>query len=362
MFSGLFGKKPTHIAVQLAPSQASFQASCSDSLLQSALKQGVAFPHNCRAGGCGACKCRLVEGKVKELTDKSYLLSAEELQANFILACQSIPKSDLTVEVALEKDQPDHALTTTAATITGLKPLTPDIVELQLQLDAPMAYTAGQYAQVSWPVAAGMEAGPMRSYSFAQAPQAEGSTSTLHFFIKKVAGGIFTEWLFSAASIGTRLQVQGPCGNFYLRAGMQPLIAIAGGSGLAPIKALLEQALQRKKSNRDVVLYLGARTQQDLFAPAFLEEIQRHWVGRFQYVPVLSHEPHDSNWTGLRGLIPDHLRATDPAALRQSQAYLCGPPPMVDACVQALVQAGLPPDAVFSDKFLDSSHQSGKPL
>jgi len=113
MLFSLFKKAPSHFKLRIAPAGAEVHAASDESLLQSALNQGLAFPHSCRAGGCGACKCRLLSGKVKELTDKSYLLSSEELQANYILACQSLPQSDVTVEVALEADRPEHQVVST---------------------------------------------------------------------------------------------------------------------------------------------------------------------------------------------------------------------------------------------------------
>ena len=357
MMFGLFRKAPSRYSFRVDPAGAEVQASSDESLLQAALNQGLAFPHNCRAGGCGACKCRLVSGKVKELTDKSYLLSAGELQANYILACQSHPRSDVTVEVTLEPDSPDHAVVSTEATIVGLKPLTADILEVELQLATSMPFTAGQYVEVSRFDTHDTPQPVVRSYSFASAPGAESGSDLVRLFIKKVAGGHFTEWLFHAADVGEKLVLKGPYGNFHLRPGTQPIIAVSGGSGLAPVKAILEQALRDKKSGRDVVLYFGARTQHDLYGLQAIAEIQRHWIGRFEFIPVLSDEPADSDWTGRRGLIPGHLTNASNAAFSQSQAYLCGPPPMVDACVAALVQAGVDQNAVFFDKFLDTSHK-----
>jgi len=331
------------------------QAQTKESVLVAALNAGLAFPHNCRVGGCGECKCRLVQGKVKELTDKSYLLSAEELQQNYILACQSQPRSDLVIEVALRDGAAAHPVVATGATIVGLAPLTHDVMHLRLKLDQPMGYTAGQYADISVPEEAGGGAAQTRSYSFATASDAAGPNAEVDFFVRHVPGGTFTDWLFTHAHVGSSLKLQGPHGTFQLHPGSSHLICIAGGSGLAPIKALLEQALADKEGHRHLVLVFGARTQADLYALDAIDQIRRGWTGRFSFVPVLSNEPAGSDWTGLRGLIHEQLGQLVGNRANEAQAYLCGPPQMIDASVAVLQQLGVPGKAIFADKFLDRS-------
>ena len=357
MFNRLFRRTPSEFNFRITPADIEIRVSSKETLLQAALHQGVPFPYNCRAGGCGECKCRLVEGKVKELTDKSYLLSAEELKENYILACQSIPKSDVVVEVTLEKGRPEHPIVETSGTITKLKPLTHDILHVAMGLDQPMTYTAGQYAEIILPAELKPGAGESRSYSFACASSQDGRADQLDFFIRKVPGGAFTEWLFSQTKVGTKLHVRGPYGNFYLRPGTQPIICIAGGSGLAPIKAILEQAHQDKKSTRDVVFFFGARTQADLYCLDEIEQIRRNWIGRFEFVPVLSAEPENSTWQGRRGLITDHLQPVVGERIAQHQAYLCGPPPMIDSCLVEFSRCGMDSSQIHFDKFLDRSHR-----
>ncbi len=365
MFDRLFRRGPSEFKVtirspQSAPEHAdaatTLNASAKESVLLAALNQGVAFPHNCRVGGCGECKCRLVQGKVKELTDKSYLLSAEELQQNYILACQSVPKSDLVVEVALRDAQASHPLAERAGMITAMQPLTHDIVRVQVALNEALPYTAGQYADISVPAGAERGQGESRSYSFATASTEAMSKSEVVFFIRKVPGGSFTEWLFTRAEVGSTLALRGPYGDFRLRPGASSMVCIAGGSGLAPIKALLEQAIQDKEAHRHVVLIFGARTQDDLYALADIDHIRRAWSGRFSFVPVLSAEPEGSSWAGRRGLIPEQLDDIVGAHLAVHQAYMCGPPQMIDACVSALRLAGVPDRHIFFDKFLESGH------
>jgi len=353
MFEKLFGKKDkTPAQVTVDPAGVTFTVDKKQTILDAALMQGIDFPHNCRAGGCGTCKCRLQAGKVKELTDKSYVLSADELAAGYILGCQSVPRGDVTVAVeGLLGAGPEHALVETPATIADLQPLTHDIVELRLHLDRPIRYTAGQYAELRVP---GVIDAP-RSYSFAAAPPADGTpVAEVVFHVRKVPGGAFTPWLHGQAHVGERVQLAGPYGNFWLRPGDAPLLCIAGGSGMAPIKALLEAAKAAAES-REVVYLFGARTQADLYMVDAMQALARSWRTQMRFVPVLSDEPADSDWTGARGMVTDLLAEFGPE-LSRYHAYLCGPPPMIDAAVEKLTSADVDEQRIYFDKFLDRSH------
>lgn len=354
IFDRLFRKSPSAFNLQINSPQTQVRASAKESLLLAAINQGIAMPYNCRVGGCGECKCRLVKGQVKELTDKSYLLSAEELRQNYILACQSLPRSDVVIEVALKEGRAVHPLMDVGGRIRTLTPVTHDILHVEIELDQPMGYTAGQYAEIVIPDEAGADAGQGRSFSFASAPKPGDGGRQVDFFIRKVPSGAFTGWLFAQAKPGARLQLRGPHGDFSLRPGSGPIVCIAGGSGMAPIKALLEQAIADKQASRPVVVLFGARTQSDLYALEAIDQIRRHWTGRFEFVPILSAEPAASAWSGRRGLIPEHLKALVGVRLPDSQAYLCGPPPMIDACIARLTAEGLGASHIFHDKFLPS--------
>ena len=315
-----------------------------ETILNAALRQGIRFPHSCRVGGCATCKCRLTEGKVKELTESAYVLSEQELDQGYILACQSVPKGEIHVQV-------DNLNASYMGKVVAQQALTHDIMALDIQLDAPLHYIAGQYALLSVP---GQIDEP-RSYSFAT-PAGPNGTQVLRFFIRQVPGGEMSSWA-QGQVINTQIQVQGPFGDFYLRdanqASEQPILCIAGGSGLAPIKALLEAALSLNNP-RPVTFLFGARRQQDLYCLDEIKQLQQQWAGEFSFIPVLSEEPEDSDWSGARGLVTEHLAQH---CNRNSQAYLCGPPAMLDAAEQQLQQLGVSTNNIFSDKFLDKSSQ-----
>lgn len=310
-----------------------------ETILTAALRSGLNFPYSCKVGGCAECKCKLTGGKIKALTDASYLLSAEELQEGYILACQSIPKSsDVTVEVDLSR----AASRQMRGKITAQKQITHDIRELELTLEEIPVFKAGQYAQLTLDSLPGVT----RAYSFASKPDAKNNK--VSFFIRHVPGGEMSELINTQDLIGQSAEIESPKGDFYLRNSDKPMLMIAGGSGLAPIVSILEKA-KEENCNRPVTVLLGARTQADIYYLKEIAEIGRNWPNSFEYVQILSEEIESSDWQGLRGFIGDHL---EDFASEQSQGYLCGPPVMIDDCIERLSHIGVSKDDVFADRFI----------
>lgn len=363
MLGKLFKREAKPLSkISIAPHDTVIEGKQKYAILDTALSQGIDFPHNCRVGGCGACKCKLISGEVRELTDSSYVLSKEELDQGYILACQSLPRSDVAVEIpGIAKDDVKQGVVVKQqqGRITALSPLTHDILQVTLSVPEAVNFSAGQYMDISVPGIIEQA----RSYSFASAPSNESAgDDTLSFHIRHVPGGEFTDWLHKDGEdrIGTSLTVNGPFGQFGLQPGTDPIICIAGGSGMAPIKAMLEDMVA-KNIARDVRYFFGARTQADLYAVAEMEQLAKRWLARFEFIPVLSEEPADSDWQGLRGLVTEPLAGYTKEAgsrLATMQAYLCGPPPMLDAAMDILHAQGMDDDAMFFDKFLDKSHQA----
>ena len=319
-----------------------------ETVLNGALRSSINFPHSCKAGGCAACKCKLVSGKVKELTDKSYLLSKEELAQNIILACQSIPKSNVIIELPNEPRR-QQART---GTIIEQKKLTHDITEIVISLDAAIDYLPGQFAQVS----AVAQSYPERSYSFAHAEvNYIHGKPCISFFVRAIPEGKMSNWLHSEQALGTKANIKSSFGDFYLRQNAAPMICIARGSGLGPLISILEQALaQPLQKQRNVILLMGARTQQDLYYQAEIEAIQSQWRGVFTYKAVLSHEEPESDWTGCRGAVTDYLdNYLTTSSIKNGEGYLCGPPAMVDAAIKKMLSLGISKNKLYFDKFSD---------
>jgi len=347
----IFGAKEAKI-VEVAPFGSRYEVPSGETMLEAALKNGVPFPHNCTVGTCGSCKCKLKTGRVSALSDFGYTLSQPEIAAGFILACQAIPKDALTqVEVesqALDMPKPEAFKGRISATET----LTHDIVRITVELDRPIHFIAGQYANLKY------EGLPRaRNYSFADAPDRDGRQQ-VNFFVRKVPGGAFTEALFRGELDNRPLDVEGPHGNFHLHTGNEPMVCIAGGSGLAPILSVLEKA-RKDRVKRPCVFLFGARTQADLYGLEQIHLIKANWADNFVFLPVLSHEPDDSAWTGARGLVTQFIADALPGIdWNKAEGYMCGPPGMIDAGITAMTQIGVPLEAIFYDKFTDESHSA----
>jgi len=307
-----------------------------ETVLQAALRAGIALPSGCRVGGCGACKCRLAEGEVRELTETGYLLTQEELDQRTILACQSVPRTDVHIVVVSD------AAARVRGKITARERLTHDIVRVRVALDTALAFRAGQFVSLALDGLPGVT----RCYSFAAPPADDHEVS---FIVRKVPGGQLSPHLVDAddaAVLGRAVELSGVAGDLTLRPGSGPLVLVAGGSGLGPLLALLKQAALDGET-RPFTLYFGAREARDLYCADELEALGRALPGGLRVVPVLSAAPEGDGWTGERGLVTEKL----PARAAGAQAYLCGPPAMIDAAIPALLRAGVAREDIHADRF-----------
>lgn len=326
------------------PLEESIEVKPNETLLEAALKVGLPFPNDCRVGTCGTCKCRLQSGKVKPIMDFSYTLKQEELKDNYILACQSLVSSDVHVKLDRLSDKAIYTAKTVEGVIGKKAFLTHDILEITVQLSEKMNYVGGQYAHLTVP-----KIELTRPYSFSKAPDLEGSAE-VSFFVRRVPEGQMSGWLHAESQIGDKVIIEGSYGSFWLRPADTRIICIAGGSGLAPLKSLLEQAC-REGCQRKVTFLFGARTQADLYCLDDINSIINKWKGDFEFIPVLSNEPMNSEWTGERGMVTDLLDRAITGDEYPSHAYLCGPPPMIDAAIVKLKERGISVENIHYDKF-----------
>lgn len=333
MFSFFFRHKPGTATID----GQTIDVAPRETILQAALRHGIDFPHSCRVGGCAACKCRLLDGRVRQLTDATYILSDEDLDQHCILACQSIPRGH--VHIALDRAA-GAKVHRTSAKVIAREHLTHDIACITLQFEQAMPYKAGQFATLAF---AGLP-GVARSYSLASPPSPDGRA---RFYVRKVPGGIFSSHAHEAPLLGETVSVEGPHGDFWLRPGEAPLLMVAGGSGLAPIIAMLKACASQGRA-RATTLVFGARTSRDLYEIDALQSLKAAWGAAFDYTLVLSEEPLGSSWTGARGLVTDVL---DHATARDADIYLCGPPAMVDAARHRLLALGAAGHRIRADRF-----------
>ena len=330
--------------VNLTPGDLSFEVQPGQTVLESALKLGIAYPHDCTVGTCGSCRTKLLSGQVEAITPFSYTLSRDELEAGYILACQALPRSDLTLEVDINAGAKE-APTTRRAVLAALDDLTHDIKRAVWSVESPLTWRAGQYVNLRW------EGGDLhRSYSLATAPRAGG---LLEFatFIRHVPGGAFTDQLFKGDPSQLRFQLEGPLGAFWLREGTGPILCIAGGSGLAPILSLLQDAASRRV-RRDCIILFGGRAVRDIYAEREIAAIRSAWTAGFDFWPVLSQQ----SATGHReGMVTDYVAAALKKLGPAAQGYMCGPPAMIDAGIQAMTANGVGLEHIHYDKFTDAS-------
>jgi NAD(P)H-flavin reductase/ferredoxin len=312
-------------------------------LLEAALEAGLDYPFSCGAGSCTTCKTKLIQGEYKDLSDMSLVLTEDDMKKGYILACQAIPKSDLIV--TLEPDESKEF----GGEVTGYRKLTHDIVEIKIRLSEKIRYTAGQYADLA---VSGVKGS--RSYSFASAPGAGGGSPEVSFHLRLVPGGEMTGWFHEKDRTGEKLRLRGPRGTFGWRDHKGTMLCIAGGSGMAPIKGMLEDAAQKKTAKRIIYLF-GARTEKDLYALDEMQKIKAQLGAKFDFVPILSHEEAGSPWKGARGFVTEFIDAQS-LDFADTAAFLCGPPPMIDAAIAKLNELGIDNKDIFFDKFTDKSH------
>lgn len=340
MFRRLFKSKPTP-TISIPDQSIRFEVDRGKTMLEAALEQGVPFPHSCKVGTCGTCRYHLLRGDIRELLSSAMGLTAEQYQRGERLACQTLPKGDL--EICLESalvGVPN--VVSMDGVIVAQHQKTPDIIILELELDSALHFNPGQFAEITIP-----DANVTRSYSFANLP----GTCRAEFHVRLVPGGAFSGWLSAGSRCGEKVMVRGPFGQFGLTDSVGPMICIAGGTGLAPIKSIL-QSMQVSGLRRRVIFMYGTRHASNLYFGDDVRNWKEKWRDTFEFVPVLSAEPEGSSWCGLRGFVTEHI----PADIGHDwEAYLCGPPPMVDAAEQALSRLGVERGSIHADRFFDRS-------
>lgn len=321
-----------------------------ENILDAAFRQGIHLMHGCREGQCSACKSYVLEGEIQMERYSTFACNDAEVAEGHVLLCRSHAFSDCTIEL-LNFDEDEllggFPIQNVKTRITALEPVTRDIVSLRLLAVDPPTYEfkPGQYADLIIP---GTD--EHRSFSMATTQSTPGQ---VEFLIKKYPGGRFSALLDDGLQVGDELSLNGPYGSFTLKEGhVLPVVCIGGGAGMAPILSLLRH-LGETGSTRPVRFYYGARTAHDLF---YLDEIAE--LGKkltdFEFVACLSESMDKCNMSP--GLEVEEGNVTDVVARREAQlskceAYLCGPPPMVDAALAFLEAGGVPHDQVFHDSF-----------
>jgi CDP-4-dehydro-6-deoxyglucose reductase len=318
-----------------------FDVRPSQTVLQAAIEAGINLPYGCRNGACGSCKAKLISGKVMHNDYQSSAMSEAELAAGNALLCCAMALEDLTIECREVSGLAGIKPRILPARVAKKEQLSHDVVALHLQLPASerLQFLAGQYIEFI------LKDGKRRAFSIANAPH---DAEFLQLHIRVIPGGVFSEYVANEMQEKAILRLEAPFGNFFLREdSSKPIIFVAGGTGFAPVKGIIEHMLFNN-IQRDIILYRGARQLQDLY----MHELCEKWAEftpHLTYIPVIS-EPQGDNWQGRTGLVHQAV-LTDYEDLSGHQAYVCGAPGMVEVAHQSFVQQGLLADEFFSDAF-----------
>ena len=331
--------------VRIAQADRTIDVPTGATILETALDAGISYPFGCQAGNCGACKSHLVRGEVTMEGYSEFALSDEEKARGLILACRSIPEADGEVAWLEEDDLIVHPRRLLDCTVAGIDDATHDIKRVRLAVvsGGPFDFAAGQFASVTF------EGCPPRDYSMANVP----GDPVLEFHVRITVGGATSAHVAETLKIGDHVRVEGPFGPSYLRESHRgPIIAVAGGSGMAPIKSVVERALQRALPQH-IYFYFGVRTEHDLYLhDHFTKLAETH--KNLHFIPVLS---EGGGAERRQGLLHEAL-AADFDEFDGCKAYLAGPPVMVEAVTRLFEQRGMRRTDIHADAFYTAAEMA----
>lgn len=320
-------------------------------ILQAALRQGVWLPFACGHGTCATCKIQVVEGDV-EIGDASpFALMDGERDEGKVLACCATLQSDAVIEADIDVDDDfeGYPVEDYVGTVTRIVTLSPTIKGVHLKLDRPMTFQAGQYINLVLP---GIEGS--RAFSLAN-PPSRADEVELH--IRLVEGGAATTHVHQQLKEGDQLSLSGPYGQYFVRRS-QPgdLIFIAGGSGLSSPQSMILDLLEQGDT-RQMTLFQGARNRAELYNHDLFQALAaKH--SNFTYVPALSQAGNEDQWAGFCGYVHEAAKEYFGGRFAGNKAYLCGPPPMIDSAISALMQGRLFERDIFMERFFTAADGS----
>ncbi|MEZ9877378.1 CDP-6-deoxy-delta-3,4-glucoseen reductase [Vibrio breoganii] len=314
-------------SIEIQPSGVRFETE--NNLLDDALQQEIVLEHSCKTGECGVCSAQIISGSFE---DKE----GNKITSGEILTCQSKAMTDSVIQAKYYPELAGIAVRTVPCKVSSYDHVSEDIVVLSLRLPptAKFDYLAGQYIDLSFK-------GIKRSYSIANV---KSDSSEIELHIRKVPNGQMSTLLWDHLKPNLLMRLEGPKGTFFLRESDKPLILMAGGTGIAPIKAIVEQLIAQD-SKRDVYVYWGMPTKSGFFLSA--DDLTAS-KPNIRFIPVLSGS--DDSWFGRKGFVHEAV-IQDFDSLDAHEVYACGSPVMIDAAKLAFNEKNLPVDAFFSDAF-----------
>jgi len=328
--------------ITVEPSGHTFEAEENEFILAAALRQGVSFPYGCRTGSCGTCLGKVISGKIEYPEGLPLTVMEHEHKQGKAVFCVSVAKSDLLLNVKEIESSTDIEIKILPARVASLRKLAADVMEMSLTLPENQSFTfrAGQYIEFI------LRDRSRRAFSIANSPSING---TIELHLRHVEGGTFTDHVFNEMKEKTILRFEGPFGSFNINeSSNRPLILIAGGTGFAPIKSMVEDLIE-KGDTRPLHIYWGARAKTDLYR----NDLPEKWAFQHEninYVPVLSDPNDNDSWQGRTGFVHSAV-IEDFTDLSGFDVYIAGPPPMVDAAKEDFIKQRLPEDQLLFDSF-----------
>jgi len=328
--------------VSIQPSGHTFKVNEDEFILEAALRQQITFPYGCKSGVCGNCLGKVIEGKIEYPDGLPATIMEHEHEQGKALFCVSKAKSDLVLEVKEVENSADIKIQILPARVSSLRKLSSDVMEMSLSLpeSKPFDFRAGQYIEFI------LRDKSRRAFSLASTPS---QTGELELHLRHIEGGKFTSHVFDEMKEKAIVRFEGPFGTFFIREeSNRPLILIAGGTGFAPIKSMIEQLIEQGDT-RPIHLYWGVRAEADLYRNDLAEKwaFQRENI---DYIPVLSDPVAEDDWQGREGFVHAAV-LEDFADLSAYDVYMAGPPPMINAAKESFAKQGLQEDQLYSDSF-----------
>ena len=328
--------------VELVNDQKIFTTQEGESILAAALRQGIVIPHNCRNGFCGSCMGKLHSGKVEYAGDRPRGLSEMQEKEGYVLCCSAMTSGDVKLDVETIDAVADIEIKTLPCRVSRLEKLADDVMLLEIKLPPHerFEFRAGQYIDFL------LRDNRRRSFSMANSPSID---DRIELHIREVADGQFTGQVFHEMKEKDMLRIQGPFGTFILRdTPGRPSVLVAGGTGIAPIKSMLEK-IRESGCDRDLHLYWGVRTRNDLYIDSTLRQYAEE-IDCLSYTPVLSGPGIDADWSGATGWVHEAVMS-DFSDLSGMDVYASGPPQLIDAIKLSYPGIGLEPGHFYFDSF-----------
>lgn len=335
------------VQIDINGGEKEFSARGGRSLLETLTAEKIFIPSACGGRGtCAYCKVRVTEGGGALLPTEEPYMDARERQQGMRLSCQVKVRNDLKVQIPAEL----LSIREYRCRCTAITDLTYDIKQYTLEMIDPPAinYIPGQYIQLLCPAYEGSNEEVYRAYSISSDP---AERSVIELIIRRVPKGIATTYLFDHLEKDSPVRINGPYGEFYLRDTDAPIVFIAGGSGIAPIKCMLHH-MAKTGNKRTALFFFGVRSDQDLFLVDRMKRFEDECAD-FTFVPVVSTPGPGSKWQGRTGNILDiaaeHMKKM--AKPERCEGYLCGSPGLINAAIAMLTGLGIPPERHYYDKF-----------